>query len=98
MTATACGEDRQVEAIELGASDGVPPELLELMERVRRLPLELRRDLEPIVAEAQDHARFRGRVLAIARDALVRLRLDLELARFDRDVSHRERRELGLPG
>jgi hypothetical protein len=49
------------------------------------LPPNLRRDLEPIVAEAQEHARFRSRVLSIARDALVRMRLDLETARFGRN-------------
>jgi hypothetical protein len=67
------------------SSDAVPPELVELMDRVRLLPPNLRRDLEPIVAEAQEHARFRSRVLSIARDALVRMRLDLETARFGRN-------------
>ena len=72
----------------------IPAELLELRERVRALPPELRTDLEPIVAEALEHARFRDRVLAVARDALERLRLDLELARFDLDATRREREDL----
>ena len=74
--------------------EAVPAELLELRERVRALPPELRTDLEPIVAEALEHARFRDRVLAVARDALERLRLDLELARFDLDATRREREDL----
>jgi hypothetical protein len=72
----------------------VPAELVALQERVRSLPCEVRGELEPIVAEAVEEARFRGRVLTIARDALVRLRLDLELARFDLDATRREREDL----
>jgi hypothetical protein len=84
MAAPACCDaqdlDRDAPAAAASSLDGIPPELVELMDRVRRLPADLRRDLEPIVAEAQEHARFRGRVLSIARDALVRMRLDLESA------------------
>ncbi|HEX8201322.1 MAG TPA: hypothetical protein VF590_12610 [Isosphaeraceae bacterium] len=74
--------------------EAVPAELLELRERVRALPPELRTDLEPIVAEALEHARFRDRILTVARDALERLRLDLEMARFDLDATRREREDL----
>jgi nitric oxide reductase activation protein len=72
----------------------IPAELLELRERVRALPSELRTELEPIVAEAMEHARFRDRVLSVARDALEQLRLDLEMARFDLDATRREREDL----
>jgi hypothetical protein len=72
----------------------VPAELVTLWERVRTLPGEIRQELEPIVAEALEEARYRGRVLSIAREALVRLRLDLELARFDLDATRREREDL----
>jgi hypothetical protein len=72
----------------------VPAELLELRERVRALPPALRTELEPIVSEALEHARFRDRVLSVARDALEQFRLDLEMARFDLDVTRREREDL----
>ena len=74
--------------------EDLPAELLELRDRVRALPPEVRRELEPVVAEALEHARFRGRVLAVARDALEQFRLDLELVRFDLDATRREREDL----
>jgi hypothetical protein len=78
-----------------GAScEDVPAELLELMDRVRSLPREVRGELEPIVAEAVEHARFRDRILVVARGALEQLRLDLEMARFDLDATRREREDL----
>lgn len=75
-------------------AESIPAELVELMERVKLLPGPIRSELLPIVTEAQDQARYRGRVLAIAREALVRLRLDLELARFDQDASRSEREKV----
>jgi hypothetical protein len=83
-----------VERTDGPSRETIPAELLELRERVRALPLELRTELEPIVAEAMEHARFRDRVLSVARGALEQLRLDLEMARFDLDATRREREDL----
>jgi uncharacterized protein (DUF3084 family) len=47
-----------------------------------------------MVDDALDQARFRSRVLSVARDALEQLRLDLELARFDLEATRRERESL----
>jgi hypothetical protein len=47
-----------------------------------------------MVDEALEEARFRGRVLSFARDALEQLRLDLELTRFDLEATRRERESL----
>ncbi|HEU5116126.1 MAG TPA: hypothetical protein VFT74_05555 [Isosphaeraceae bacterium] len=69
----------------------VPEELLTLRERVRALPPDVRVSLEPVVGEALEQAVYRTRVLAIAREALVRFRHDLELVKFDLDATRRER-------
>ena len=74
--------------------DEVPEELLALFDRVRALPSEVRGELEPIVRDALEEARFRGRVLGVAREALERLRFDLELTKFDLDATRREREVL----
>ena len=72
----------------------VPIELRELQERVQAQPKEVRAALEPFVEEVMEHARFRHRVLAVARDALEQYKLDLELTRFDLDATRREREVL----
>ena len=71
-----------------------PPELLELKERVLAQPREVRAALEPLVEESMEHARFRDRVLSMARGALEQFKLDLDLARFDLDATRREREAL----
>jgi hypothetical protein len=65
-----------------------------LRERVQAQPREVRAELEPLVEEAMEQARFRSRVLTVARGALEQFRLDLELARFDLDATRREREAL----
>lgn len=74
--------------------DEAPPELRVLMERIRSLPAEVREELEPMVGDAMEQAVFRGRVLTLAREALERFRLDLELTRFDLDATRNERERL----
>ncbi len=76
------------------AIDSLPIELVELKERVEAQPPEVRAELGPMVEEVLEQARFRGRVLSVARDALEQLRLDLEMARFDLDATRREREDL----
>ena len=75
-------------------SSAVPSGLIELRDRVRSMPFEVRSVLEPIVDDACEDAMFRGRVLNVARDALERLRLDLAMTRFDLDATRRERETL----
>lgn len=71
-----------------------PPELLELRERIQGQPTAVRAALEPLVDEAMEEARFRSRVLCVARGALEQFKLDLEIARFDLDATRRERENL----
>lgn len=77
-----------------GEFEGIPHEWITLKSRIDRLPDAVRRELEPIMDEALEHARFRNRVLVVAKDALERLHLDLELARFDLDATRREKENL----
>jgi hypothetical protein len=73
------------------AQESYPAELVELRARIREQPADVRADLEPLIEEIFEHTQFRGRVLAIARDALERFRLDLAALRFDLEVTRRER-------
>ncbi len=75
-------------------SDQVPAELVELKVRVQAQAAEVRADLEPLVEEALEDARFRGRAMTLARDALSRFRLDLAMLEFDLEVTRREREAL----
>jgi hypothetical protein len=76
------------------SGETLPPELLELWERVQGLPHEVRAELEPLIEDAVEEARFRSRVLYVARDALEQFKLDLDLARFDLEATRRERETL----
>jgi hypothetical protein len=78
----------------LSPGESLPPELLELWERVQALPREVRSELEPLIVDAVEEARFRSRVLNVARDALEQFKLYLDLARFDLDATRRERETL----
>jgi hypothetical protein len=80
------------------ARESAPPELLALREQIREQPVEIRAELEPLIDEVCEHAQFRGRVLAIAREALERFRLDLTALRFDLEVTRRERDMLRVTG
>jgi hypothetical protein len=75
-------------------TEAVPAELAALDERLRAMPSRVRAELEPLVSDALEQARFRGRVLAVAREALERMRLDLTMTRFDLDATRKEREEL----
>ena len=72
----------------------LPAELCTLRDRVRGLPERYRAAIGPAVDEVLEEARFRGRIIVVAREALERLHLDLELARFDLEVTRREREQL----
>jgi len=75
-------------------ADQVPLELIELKERIAAQTADIRAELEPLVEEAMEHARFRGRAMSLARDALARFRLDLAMLEFDLEATRREREAL----
>ena len=72
----------------------VPSELLELRERIKAMPDEIRLELEPLAEDACEQAKFRGRALSLAREALEQFRLELSAAQFDLDITRREREGL----
>ncbi len=76
------------------ANEPLPAELVALRERVQSQPNGVRAELEPMVDDALEQARFRNRILFVARDALEQMRLDLEMARFDLEATRRERESL----
>ena len=88
---SAPGRTATVEAAVPPPAAAIPTELADLRECVRLLPSDLRSHLELLVEDAIDQARLRGRVVALAKEGLSRLKLELEMARFDLDVTRRER-------
>ncbi len=72
----------------------IPAELLALKERIGHLPEEIRAQLEPLAEDACEQAQFRGRALSLAREALEQFRLELSAAKFDLDITRREREGL----
>src|SRR4051812_641165 len=70
------------------------PELSALRERIEGQPIAVREALGPLIEEAVEDAYFRQQVLTLAREALERFRLDLELAKFDLSVTRGEREAL----
>jgi hypothetical protein len=72
-------------------ADQFPVELVELKERVLAQPAEIRAELEPLVDDAIEDARFRRNAMLLAREALERFRLDLAMLEFDLEATRRER-------
>ena len=75
----------------VSAADGLPVELVELKERLLSQPAEIRAELEPLVDDALEDARFRRQAMLLARDALEKFRFDLALLEFDLEATRRER-------
>jgi hypothetical protein len=71
-------------------TEQLPTELVELKERIQGQPASVRAELEPLMDEVMEHAKFRSRVMLIAREALQRFRLDLAAARHDLEATRRE--------
>lgn len=78
-------------SLQAPAASSVPAELLALRAKIRALPDDVRADLEPLAEDACEQAKFRGRALSLAREALEQFRLELSAARFDLDITRHER-------
>ncbi len=75
-------------------SPAIPAELVALRARIRAMPADIRAELEPLAEDACEQAKFRGRALSLAREALEQFRLELAAAQFDLDATRREREGL----
>jgi hypothetical protein len=78
----------------VSAGEQVPVELEELRERIQAQAAGVRAELEPLIDDVVEHARFRGRAMMLARDAMERFRLDLAMMEFDLEATRREREKL----
>ena len=74
--------------------EDLPEEWLILKDQVRRMPPTVRAQLEPLLDDALEQARFRDRIINVARDALEQMHHDLEMTRFDLDATRKEREQL----
>ncbi len=87
MSRTACQE-------QVAVSEEAPVALVALQERILAQPVEVRTELEPLVEDALEDARFRERAMLLARDALQQFRMDLAMMAFDLEATRREREAL----
>ncbi|HEX3868819.1 MAG TPA: transcriptional regulator [Pirellulales bacterium] len=76
----------------LGIED-LPHDLLELRKTVELMPIEWRRQLEPVVGRVIDGTRRRRKILNLVQEALSQLRLDMKYLVFDLEATRRERDE-----
>ena len=71
----------------------LPPELHELVERLRRLPAGQRDEIKEAIARVVESTHRRRRILTLVQDALGQLRLDMKYLMFDLEATRRERDE-----
>jgi hypothetical protein len=88
MSRTTCQEKGAI------SSEEGPVALFVLQERILAQPDEVRTELEPLVEDALEDARFREQTMLLARDALVQFRMDLAMLAFDLEATRREREAL----
>jgi len=87
MSRTTCQEKGAI-------SEEGPVALFALQERILAQPDGVRTELEPLVEDALEDARFRERTMLLARDALQQFRMDLAMMAFDLEATRREREAL----
>jgi len=74
-------------------ADELPADVLELAAAIEKLPLEQRRQVEPLIARVLESTKRRRRILGLVQDALSQLRLDMKYLMFDLEATRRERDE-----
>lgn len=76
------------------ALNELPRELVDLGQRIARLPEPQYRELEQAYVRVVDCVRRRRRILELVQEALSQLRLDIKYLMFDLDATRKERDEL----
>ena len=74
-------------------NDGLSKEIAELVEAITALPVQSRRDIEPILDRVVQNAKRRRAILLAVQDSLGQLRLDMKYLMFDLEATRRERDE-----
>ena len=84
------------------SSEELPRELIELGQRIAKVPQSYQQELELVYTQVVDSVRRRRRILALVQEALSQLRLDIKYLMFDLEVTRQERDALrgkdGLEG
>ena len=75
----------------LGVRSRTPVDLEALGRNISRLPEPHRRLIAPLYERVVDSFRLRSRILAVAKEALERFRLEMACTQFDLEVTRRER-------
>jgi hypothetical protein len=68
--------------------------MIELSQRIERLPEPFRTELMQSQEKVVDSVRRRRRILSLVQEALSQLRLDIKYLMFDLEVTRQERDEL----
>jgi len=76
------------------SDDELPPELIDLGQRIRQQPLAIRGQLDESYGRVVESIRRRRRILSLVQEALSQLRLDIKYLMFDLEVTRQERDEL----
>ncbi len=71
----------------------LPKDMVELIERVAKLPVEYRQHIDPVVQRVVQSTQRRRRILTLVQEALSQLRLDMKYLVFDLEATRRERDE-----
>ena len=77
----------------MNENDGLSKEIAELVEAITALPVQSRRDIEPILDRVVQNAKRRRAILLAVQDSLGQLRLDMKYLMFDLEATRRERDE-----
>ena len=74
-------------------AEQLPRDMVDLATAISRLPVEHRKQLEPVFQRVVESTSRRRRILNLVQEALSQLRLDMKYLLFDLEATRRERNE-----